>query len=88
MKAKLPKCKWAADQIVFLGHVIDGEGLHKSKTYFGRVRGYEPENIKTVKELHTFLGITLWQRKFMRRAAEIAELLTPLIGNPRKTEID
>lgn len=88
LKAKLSKCTWVTPEIEFLGHVVSKQGLQKNKSYFEKVKQYEVENIKTIGELHTFLGLTLWQRKFMRRAAEIAKPLTEIIGQARKTEID
>ena len=88
LKAKLKKCFWAKPEIQYLGHTISEKGLKKNKPYFDKINKFDIENLKTIKELHTFLGLTLWQRKFMKNAAVIAKPLTELISLPRKTAID
>ena len=65
--------------------MVSEDGLWKNQVYFEKVKRCNIDNIKCIMDLHSFLGLVVWQRKFVKRAAEIAKPLMELISKPRKS---
>ncbi|XP_052758388.1 uncharacterized protein K02A2.6-like [Galleria mellonella] len=80
-RLNVKKCVFASDSITFLGHMIDGEGLHPS-----------PVKVKEIKEkpapqskvaLRAFLGLYNFYEKFLPDKATILEPLYRLLDAKR-----
>ena len=77
LKVKLAKCEFNQRRIVFLGHVIDSEGIHVEEENIRKVRDWTTP--RCVKHVQGFLGLANYYRKFIHRFAEIASPLTDLL---------
>jgi hypothetical protein len=75
--AKLSKCEFWIDEVPFLGHVISKGGI-----------AVDPGEVKdvldwlvphTVKEVHSFLGLAGYYRRFIKNFSKIAKPLTSLL---------
>jgi hypothetical protein len=84
LRIKLPKCQFAVDKIEFLGHVVSSEGIHTSPKNVESVRNAPAP--KNVNELHSFLGLAGYYRRFIRRFADIAAPLYKLLHKEVKWE--
>lgn len=74
---KMSKCKFAQQQIVYLGHVISSACIATDPAKVEVVSSWpQPQN---VKELRSFLGLAGYYRKFVRHFAVIAKPLTNLL---------
>jgi len=74
--AKFSKCEFWQTQVIFLGHVVSGEGI-----------SVDPEKIKavldwprptTVTEIRSFLGLAGYYRRFIKGFAHLASPMTKL----------
>ncbi len=76
MYAKLEKCEFGVTEVDFLKHRIIQEGLkmhdHKVKT----IMDWEPP--KSIPALRSFLELTSYYRKFIKKFAKIATPFTNL----------
>ena len=52
---KFNKCEFWLDQVVFLGHIVSGEGIKVDPKKIEVVLNWEPP--KNVPELRSFLGL-------------------------------
>ena len=67
IKAKKEKCSFMVPRVVYLGHEIDGNGVHPTKEKIeGISEAKRPEN---VDELRTFIGIITYYAKFIPNLA-------------------
>ncbi len=74
LKAKLSKCDFLKSRIKFLGHVVDGEGIHTVDSKINAVKHFPtPQNVENVR---SFLGLPGYYRAFVRDFASIASPLT------------
>ena len=74
--AKLSKCEFWLDSIVFLGYVISKEGISiDPKKIEAVVNWPRPTN---VTEVRSFLGLVSYYRRFIKRFSQIAISLTLL----------
>ena len=60
---KLSKCVFAVPRIEYLGHVLDGEGIHPQTSKFKAITSFPAP--KTVKQVRRFLGMTGYYRRFI-----------------------
>ncbi|GKF48860.1 putative reverse transcriptase domain-containing protein, partial [Tanacetum coccineum] len=74
--AKFSKCEFFIPKVQFLGHVIDSKGIH-----------VDPANIESIKdwaspksptEIHQFLGLAGYYRRFIEGFSKIAKPMTKL----------
>jgi len=79
LKAKIKKCCFAHDSIDFLGHVLNRGGVHVQQCKVKAVREYPTP--KNAGELHSFLGLVGFYRKFIPRLSHHEELLREKILN-------
>lgn len=71
------KCVFAANSITFLGHMIDGEGLHPAPA---KVKEIQEKPAPTNKEtLRAFLGLYNFYQKFLPDRATLLEPLYRLL---------
>ena len=77
IKINQDKCKWIAEKVKLLGHIVSGTGIEmnpeKTKCINDRKA---PSNVKEVQQ---FLGICNYYRKFIKGFAEIAVPLYNLL---------
>ncbi|XP_051160432.1 uncharacterized protein K02A2.6-like [Leptopilina boulardi] len=72
-KLNLKKCSFFQDEIHYLGHIINGQGLHKNPEMVEAIRAVKkPEN---VTELKSFLGMVNYYGKFV---PHLGQMLKPL----------
>lgn len=74
--AKLSKCCFGQPQVVFLGHVVNSEGVKVEEEKISAVQSWPIPS--TVKEVRGFLGLTGYYRRFVRNYGLIARPLTAL----------
>ncbi|EFN65085.1 Uncharacterized protein F44E2.2 [Camponotus floridanus] len=56
------KCRFCVDRLIYLGHVIDREGIRTDPEKIRAVAGWpEPQ---TVKQIRQFVGMASWYRRF------------------------
>ena len=71
------KCEFARTELVYLGYLIDKQGLRPNPAKVEAVTRFEAP--KTVSQLRTFLGMTGQFRRFIRDYATVARPLQELI---------
>ena len=77
LKLKPNKCSLMQKKVVFLGHVISGNGIATDPEKIKLVEGWPtPTNLK---QLRGFLGLTGYYRKFVKGYAHIAGPLNRLL---------
>ncbi len=75
LKAKLTKCEFL--KITFLGHTVDGDGIHTMDDKIPAIKNFpQPQNVENVR---SFLGLCSYYRPFIRSFARIASPLTQLL---------
>ena len=74
--AKLSKCQFWLNKVIFLGHVISVEGVSVDPQKIEAVVNWKPP--KNVSEVRSFLGLAGYYRKFVEGFSKIAASLTKL----------
>ncbi len=73
LRAKLNKCEFFQDEIIFCGHKINKDGLHKTQDKIESVMNApQPQN---VSQLRSFLGLINYYHRFL---PDLATVLHPL----------
>ena len=67
------KCKFLIEKVVYLGQVIDADGLHPDKERFRAIT--DSRNLKNVSELKSFLCLLFYYGKFL---CNLSTVLAPL----------
>jgi hypothetical protein len=76
-KVKFSKCKFAQQQVSYLGHVASSKGVSIDPVKIEAIANWpEPS---CVKELRSFLGLAGYYRKFIRHFGIICQPLTALL---------
>ena len=77
LRANQEKCEFFKERVVFCGHVITSEGLHKTQEKVNAVvDAPRPEN---VSQLRSFLGLVNYYNKFLPNAATVLHPLHQLL---------
>ncbi|GKC40560.1 putative nucleotidyltransferase, ribonuclease H, partial [Tanacetum coccineum] len=74
--ANFSKCDFWLSRVQFLGHVIDSEGIHVDSAKIELIK--ECESPKTPTEIHKFLGLASYYRRFIEGFSEITKPMTKL----------
>ena len=82
LKLKRKKCCFLKESVIYLGHMIDKEGVSPDPNKIEVIQKWDiPRNIK---ELRAFIGFTGYYRKYVEKYAKIARPLHDLIINTNK----
>nr|GEY69776.1 hypothetical protein [Tanacetum cinerariifolium] len=74
--AKFSKCEFWLKEVQFLGHVVNREGIHVDPSKVESVKNWKtPES---PIEIHSFLGLAGYYRRFIENFSKIAKPLTQL----------
>ena len=80
------KCKLAAKEVEFLGHVVNKEGLRPNPALLDSItRIPQP---KTVKDVRSFLGLASYYRRFVKGFSNIAAPLNRLLEKSKEKEVN
>ncbi|GKG15745.1 putative reverse transcriptase domain-containing protein [Tanacetum coccineum] len=74
--AKFSKCDFWIHIVQFLGYLIDSQGLHVDPAKIEAVKNWTSPNIPT--EIHQFLGLAGYYRRFFKGFSKIAKSVTEL----------
>lgn len=72
-KAKESKCTFFSQELKFLGHVVNAEGIHMDDEKVSAVQNWPTP--KNVKETRQFLGLAGYYRRFVKDFSKIARPL-------------
>ncbi|GJU35714.1 putative reverse transcriptase domain-containing protein [Tanacetum coccineum] len=74
--AKFSKCEFWLREVQFLGHVINGNGIHMDPCKIKAVKNWKAP--RTLTEVRYFLGLAGYYRRFIENFSKIAKSLTIL----------
>ncbi|GJW36786.1 putative reverse transcriptase domain-containing protein [Tanacetum coccineum] len=74
--AKFSKCKFWLSKVQFLGHVIDSEDIHVDPAKIESIKYWASP--KTPTEIHQFLGLAGYYRRFIKGFSKIVRPMTKL----------
>ncbi|KAL0158975.1 hypothetical protein M9458_047051, partial [Cirrhinus mrigala] len=77
LKLKPTKCHLLKEEVLFLGHVVSGEGIRPNPSLISDVEAWNPPT--SVHELKGFLGLCNYYRKFVPAFSELASPLNELL---------
>ncbi|GKD26897.1 putative nucleotidyltransferase, ribonuclease H, partial [Tanacetum coccineum] len=81
---KFLKCEFWLQEVHFLGHVVNSEGIHVDPSKIEAVKNWKPP--KTPTEICSFLGLAGYYRRFIANFSKIAKPLTLLTQKNKKFE--
>ncbi|GJU83228.1 putative reverse transcriptase domain-containing protein [Tanacetum coccineum] len=81
---KFLKCEFWLQEVRFLGHVVNSEGIHVDPSKIEAVKNWKPP--KTPTEIRSFLGLAGYYRRFIKKFSRIAKPLTLLTQKNKKFE--
>ncbi|GJU55649.1 putative reverse transcriptase domain-containing protein [Tanacetum coccineum] len=74
--AKFSKCEFWLREVQFLGHVLNGNGIHMDPSKIKAVKNWKAP--RTPTEVRSFLGLAGYYRRFIKNCSKIAKSLTIL----------
>ncbi|GKC93405.1 hypothetical protein Tco_1158847 [Tanacetum coccineum] len=74
--AKFSKCEFWLREVQFLGHVINGNGIHVDPSKIEVVKNWKA--LRTPSEVRSFLGLVGYYHRFIENFSKIAKPLTIL----------
>ncbi|GJV71550.1 putative reverse transcriptase domain-containing protein [Tanacetum coccineum] len=79
---KFSKCEFWLQEVHFLGHVVNSEGIHVDPSKIKAMKNWNPS--KTPTEIRSFLGLAGYYRRFIANFLKIAKPLTLLTQKNKK----
>nr|XP_043612945.1 uncharacterized protein LOC122584929 [Erigeron canadensis] len=80
--AKFSKCDFWLQEVHFLGHVVNSEGIHVDPSKIEAVKDWKTPT--TPSEIRSFLGLAGYYRRFIANFSKIAQPLTQLTQKDKK----
>ncbi|UYV83768.1 hypothetical protein LAZ67_X000075 [Cordylochernes scorpioides] len=77
LKLNNKKCQFAFEELEILGHITNQHGIKPAEHNIKAIRDFPRP--KKIKEVHSFLGMCSYYRKFIKGFSKIADPLTSLI---------
>ncbi|GJY42446.1 reverse transcriptase domain-containing protein [Tanacetum coccineum] len=84
--AKFSKCEFWLQEVQFLGHVINGDGIHVDPSKIKAVKNWKAS--KTPSKVRLFLGLAGYYSRFIKDFSKIAKPLTVLTLKSKTFEWD
>jgi hypothetical protein len=84
--AKFSKCEFCLDSVKFLGHTISSKGISVDPTKVQEVMDWKPPT--SVHQIHSFLGLAGYYRRFIPDFSKIAKPMTELLKKEVKFHWD
>ncbi|GJS22882.1 putative nucleotidyltransferase, ribonuclease H [Tanacetum coccineum] len=84
--AKFSKCEFWLREVQFLGHVINGNGIHVDPSKIKAVKNWKAPKILT--KVRSFLGLPGYYRRFIENFSKIAKPLTILTQKSKTFDWD
>ena len=69
-------------EIKFLGYVINQNGIHTESTKIEAIKNFERS--KCIKKLRSLLGITNYNRRFIKNYTDFSKVLESMCGSNMK----
>ncbi|GJU38985.1 putative reverse transcriptase domain-containing protein [Tanacetum coccineum] len=82
--AKFSKCEFWLQEVQFLGHVVNHNGIHVDPSKIEAVKNWNAPT--TPSEIRSFLGLAGYYRRFIANFSKIAKPLTLLTQKNKKYE--
>ncbi|GKA98540.1 putative reverse transcriptase domain-containing protein [Tanacetum coccineum] len=82
--AKFSKCEFWLQEVHFLGHVVNSDGIHVDPSKIEAVKNWKVP--KTPSEIRSFLGLAGYYRRFIANFSKVAKPLTSLTQKNQKYE--
>ena len=82
LKVKPEKCKFLQQEVKFLGHVLNKEGIKTDPEKIITIQNFQRP--KCIKNLRSFLGICNYYRRFINGYAKKAKTLEGLCGSNKE----
>ncbi|GJQ96567.1 putative reverse transcriptase domain-containing protein [Tanacetum coccineum] len=82
--AKFSKCEFWFQEVQFLGHVVNHDGIYVDPSKIESVKNWKTPESPT--EIHSFLGLAGYYRRFIKNFSKIAKPLT-LLTQKNKTYV-
>ncbi|GJZ43386.1 reverse transcriptase domain-containing protein [Tanacetum coccineum] len=82
--AKFSKCEFWLQEVQFLGHVVNQNGIHVDPSKIKAVKNWKAPT--TPSEIRSFLGLAGYYRRFIANFSKIAKPLTSLTLKNKKYE--
>ncbi|GJX71841.1 putative reverse transcriptase domain-containing protein [Tanacetum coccineum] len=82
--AKFSKCEFWIPKVQFLGHIIDSQGIYMDPAKIESIKYWA--SLKSPIEIHQFLGLVGYYRRFIKGFSKIAKPMTKLTQKKVKFE--
>ncbi|GJX65259.1 putative nucleotidyltransferase, ribonuclease H [Tanacetum coccineum] len=82
--AKFSKCEFWLQEVHFLGHVVNHDGIHVDPSKIEAVKSWKAPT--TPSKVRSFLGLAGYYRRFIKNFSKIAKPLTSLTQKNQKYE--
>ena len=76
------KCKFASPEIKFLGHIVKRDGISPDPDKINSIKEFP--QLKTIRDIRSFIGLTSYYRKFIRDFSMHSKPLTELLKKDNK----